>query len=70
MVRALSATSITWVARRYCSLGIQMVPKSLVKILMQNVAMSYSPPGWRKLPVRDADGCAGMKMVEKANGTL
>ena len=39
-VRALGATCITWVARRHSSLGIQKVPKSLVKVLVWNTAMS------------------------------
>jgi len=31
---------ITWVIRRYCSLGIQKAPKSLAKVLMCNMSMS------------------------------
>ena len=39
-VRALGVTCITWVTRRHCSPGIQKVPKSLVKVLARNTAMS------------------------------
>ena len=39
-VRALGVTCITWVTRRHRSLGIQKVPKSLVKVLAWNTAMS------------------------------
>ena len=43
MVRALGVTVITSVIRRQCSFVIQMIPKSCVKVLIQNVAMSYNP---------------------------
>lgn len=39
-VRALGVTCITWVIRRHGSFGIQKVPKSLVKVLTWNTAMS------------------------------
>jgi len=58
------------VARRQCIVGIQVPSKFLVKVFMQNMAMSYNPPRRRKLPVRDACDCAGKKMVEEANDFL
>ena len=66
MVRAPGTTSITWVVRRHCSLGIQKTPKSLAKIFMWNMSMSYALQGWRRSPAREPEACVD-KMVEEAN---
>ena len=56
---------LTWVIRRQCTSGVQIEPKSLVKVFMWNVAMSYLPPAGRKLPARDAEGGASMRGWKK-----
>ena len=61
MVRVLGVTWITWVTRRCCNLGIQMVPKLLVIGIDVEHGNVVGPSGREKVTRKGAGDPASMR---------